>query len=41
LLHEIELAAKFGVPETELREQLSVDPRLFDALVSDSGLSLR
>jgi hypothetical protein len=40
LLHEIEVAAKFGVAEDELREQLSLDPDLFDALVSDSGLSL-
>jgi hypothetical protein len=40
LLHEIEVAAKFGIPENDLREQLSISPQLFDALVSDSGLSL-
>jgi hypothetical protein len=40
LLHEIEVAAKFGLPEDEVRRQLSVDPELFEALIGDSGISL-
>ena len=40
LLHEVEVAAKFGTPRAELAEQLGLHPELFDSLVEDSDLDL-
>jgi hypothetical protein len=40
LLHEVEVAAQFGVPRDELARQLGLHSELFDALVADAGVSL-
>jgi hypothetical protein len=41
LIHEVEVAAKFGISREELRNQLGVDGTLVDALIDDAGIDLR
>ena len=40
LLHEVEVAARVGVPRDELARQLGLHSELFDSLVGDAGVSL-
>jgi hypothetical protein len=40
LLHEVEVAAKFGISRDELARQLRLHPELFDSLVHDADVSL-
>jgi hypothetical protein len=40
LLHEVEVAAKFGISRDELARQLGLHTELFDALVEDAGVVL-
>lgn len=40
LLHEVEVAAKFGISRDELARQLGLHPELFDSLVEDADVSL-
>jgi hypothetical protein len=40
LLHEVEVAAKFGTSRDELARQLGLHPDLFESLVEDADTSL-
>jgi hypothetical protein len=40
LLHEIEVAAKFGISRDELALQLDIHPELFDSLLDDADIQL-
>jgi hypothetical protein len=40
LLHEVEVAAKFGTSRDELAHQLGLHPELFESLVEDADVSL-
>jgi plasmid maintenance system antidote protein VapI len=40
LLHEVEVAAKFGISRDELARQLAVHPELFESLVKDADVAL-
>jgi hypothetical protein len=41
LLHEVEVAGKFGIQRDELARQLDLQPELFEAMVNDSGIEIR
>jgi hypothetical protein len=40
LLHEVEVAAKFGISRDELARQLGLHPQLFESLVEDADVAL-
>jgi hypothetical protein len=40
LLHEVEVAAKFGTSRNELARQLDLHPDLFESLLEDADVSL-
>jgi hypothetical protein len=40
LLHEVEVAAKFGISRDELARQFGLHPELLDSLVEDADVSL-